>query len=58
MPLDAFRHAVGPIADELLERAPAGPLVGAADLRPRAPLGHLYEYLLSAGWVVPVEHGD
>jgi hypothetical protein len=54
MPLDAFRRAVAPIAGEVLESFPAGPLVTASDLRPKPPLGHLYDYLCSAGWIVPV----
>jgi hypothetical protein len=54
MPLDAFRRAIAPIADEVLESLPPGPLVTAGDLRPKPPLGHLYDYLCSAGWIVPV----
>ena len=54
MPLDAFRRASARIAGEVLEDFPKGPLVTAGDLRPKPPLGHLYDYLCSAGWIVPV----
>ena len=58
----AYPMAVSAMQDSLRSASAAGwqweeknGLITADSLRPAAPLGHLYSYLLASGFIIPIE---
>jgi hypothetical protein len=53
----AVREHAGPAGASWTDERAGRTLLTADDLRPPAPLGHLYDYLLRTGFIVPLRSG-